>query len=178
MADNNDDYNRGGMLAFVFSMVFVFTFFLYLVVVHPGVDLGENVVDPNATPAEGEVQKFDMAGVAEPWVENADVATHGAGIYKANCAMCHGEKGMGDGAAGAALNPKPRNLVDGPWKLGGDSISLFKTLQNGIPGSSMAAYAHLKAHDRWALVQYIRSITKDKPADNEQAIKEFAASAK
>ncbi|MCE2944074.1 MAG: hypothetical protein LW828_05040, partial [Xanthomonadaceae bacterium] len=27
--------------------------------------------------------------------------------------MCHGNEGKGDGAAGAGLNPKPRNLVEG-----------------------------------------------------------------
>ena len=48
MAEYKDQYNRGGMLAFSFSMAFVFAFFFYLIFVHPGVDLKENVRDPKA----------------------------------------------------------------------------------------------------------------------------------
>ena len=33
-------------------------------------------------------------------------------VYKSRCATCHGEAGKGDGPAGAALNPKPRNYTD------------------------------------------------------------------
>jgi mono/diheme cytochrome c family protein len=34
----------------------------------------------------------------------------GKEIFEANCASCHGAIGKGDGAAAAALNPKPRDL--------------------------------------------------------------------
>ncbi|MCJ8275451.1 MAG: hypothetical protein HRT44_12660 [Bdellovibrionales bacterium] len=35
------DYNRGGMIAFAFSMVFTLAFFVYVAFVHIGVDLKE-----------------------------------------------------------------------------------------------------------------------------------------
>lgn len=35
------DYNRGGMIAFVFSMVVTVVFFIYIAFIHPGVDLKE-----------------------------------------------------------------------------------------------------------------------------------------
>ena len=35
------DYNRGGMLAFTFSMVLTLVFFVYVAFVHSGVDLKE-----------------------------------------------------------------------------------------------------------------------------------------
>lgn len=37
-------------------------------------------------------------------------------IYKSRCALCHGATGKGDGAAAAALNPKPRDLGDSAWQ--------------------------------------------------------------
>lgn len=178
MAENNQDYNRGGFITFVFTMVFVLSFFIYLVVIHPGVDMGEKVREVAESQEAVAPKLIDMATVKEPWVENAEVAQYGASFYKANCAMCHGANGMGDGPAGAALQPKPRNLVEGQWKNGGDSVALFNTITNGIAGSSMAAFGHFKASDRWALVQYIRSITKNKSADDAAKLKEFAASAK
>lgn len=176
MSENRDHYNRSGLLAFGFSMVFVFAFFFYLVVVNKGVDLGENVVDPNAIKADtGPV--FDITTVKEPWVSSPEMVTYGKKVFMTNCAMCHGNEGKGDGAAGQALNPKPRNLVEGKWTQGEGMISHFKVLQHGIPGSSMAAYAHFKPADRWALVQYIDSITNNKSKDDPAKVAEFAKTA-
>jgi mono/diheme cytochrome c family protein len=177
MAENNQDYNRGGFITFIFVMVFVVTFFIYLVVIHPGVDMGEKIQEV-ATAAEGAAAKpFDMTSVKEPWVENAEVAQHGATVYKANCVICHGDKGLGDGMGGASLNPKPRNLVEGQWKAGGDSIALFTTLTDGLAGSAMPAFKQISVADRWALVQFIRSITKNKGTDDAAKLKEFAGKA-
>jgi cytochrome c553 len=39
-------------------------------------------------------------------------AAKGEATYKTMCASCHGEKGDGNGPAGAALNPKPTNFTD------------------------------------------------------------------
>ncbi len=179
MAEKNQDYNRGGFITFIFTMVFVLTFFIYLVVIHPGVDMGEKVVDLADKANQPAAQKaLDITTIKEPWVENAEVVQYGMGVYKANCAMCHGDKGLGDGPAGMALNPKPRDLVEGQWKNGGDSIALFNTLANGIAGSSMPAFVQIKVADRWALVQFIRSITKNKGTDDAAKLSEFAGSAK
>lgn len=178
MADNNQDYNRGGFITFIFTMVFVLSFFIYLVAIHPGVDMGEKVKEIEAKIAAEAPKLIDITTVKEPWVENVEVVRYGAQIFKANCTMCHGEKGLGDGPAGMALVPKPRNFVEGKWKLSGDSAGLFSTISNGIPGSSMAAFAQIKVADRWALVQFIRSITQNKIADDAAKLKEFAGSAK
>ena len=37
----------------------------------------------------------------------------GKAKYDANCVGCHGATGKGDGAAAAALNPKPQDHTDG-----------------------------------------------------------------
>ena len=177
MSENRDEYNRSGLIAFAFSMVFCFAFFFYLVVVNKGVDLGENVVDPNAPVVEGAPAAFDIAQVKEPWVSTPEIVAYGEKVYKTNCAMCHGEKGLGDGAAGAGLNPKPRNLVEGKWTQGGGNIAHFNVLANGIKGTSMASYSHFKAADRWALVMFVESITQNKSTDDPAKVAEFAKTA-
>ncbi len=177
MSENRDEYNRAGFIAFAFTMAFCFAFFFYLVVVSKGVDLGENVVDPNAPVAEGAAPAFDITQVKEPWVSTPELVAYGQKTFAANCAMCHGAEGKGDGAAGAGLNPKPRNLVEGKWTQGEGVTSLFKVLQNGIKGSSMASYAHFKPADRWALVMYIDSITQNKSKEDPAKVAEFAKTA-
>lgn len=176
MSDQNDQYNHSGMMTFIFAMVFVLCFFVYVAFIHPGVDLKENIqVAEKITQGLAAV---DVSKIAEPWVENKDMIAHGKKVFTENCAMCHGAEGKGDGAAGQALNPKPRNLVEGPWKKGGGYLGLFNVVTNGLPGTSMAAYGHLKLVDRWALVQFINSITKAKVQEDAKKIAEFAKTAK
>lgn len=175
--NSNDQYNHGGMIAFIFSMAFVFVFFIYIVAIHPGIDLKENIQEPPSAEVAAE-PAIDVSKIAEPWVANEDMVKHGKKLFAANCAMCHGNEGLGDGAAGQALNPKPRNLVEGPWKKGGGFIGLYNVVTEGLPGTSMAAYGHMKSVDRWALVQFINSITKVKVNEDSKKIAEFAKSAK
>lgn len=178
MSESRDEYNRGGMNAFIFSMVFVCLFFIYVVAIHPGVNLGEKVVDPAAvTVASGE-PAFDITTVQEPWVKDDKVVAYGAKLYATNCAMCHGNEGKGDGPAGGGIKPPPRNLVEGKWTQGQGEIAHFNVVTNGIPGTSMAAFGHFKAADRWALVQFIDSITQNKSKDTPEQIAEFAKTAK
>jgi mono/diheme cytochrome c family protein len=179
----NDSYNKGGFIAFLFSMIFSLVFFVYVVFIHPGVNLKEvPEVAPaaDAKLAEGgeQTKDVDMAKVEKPWVENADVAAHGAKVFSNNCAVCHGPKGLGDGPAGMSLNPKPRNFVEGEWKAKGDSEGLFHTVSNGLPGTSMASFGHVPVADRWAVVQFIRSITKNKIKDDPAKLEAFAKTAK
>lgn len=178
MSESRDEYNRGGMNAFIFSMVFVCLFFIYIVAIHPGVNLGEKVVDPTAVAAASGEPAFDITTVKEPWVKDEKVVAYGAKVFATNCAMCHGNEGKGDGPAGQGLNPRPRNLVEGKWTQGEGSIAHFKVVTNGIQGSSMAAFGHFKAADRWALVQFIDSITQNKSKDTPEQIAEFAKTAK
>lgn len=179
--ESQDGVNSGGVVAFVFSMVVTFACFIYVTFFSGGVDLKEVKATDESSAATQTVaqveEKVDVSDVTEPWLPNEKMVKHGAAVYKMNCAMCHGVGGAGDGVAGGGLNPKPRNLIEGKWKQGGTSLQLFATLQTGVPGGSMQGYKDaLPAKDRWALVQFIRSITKDLPADNEADLKAKAPS--
>lgn len=37
-------------------------------------------------------------------------------LFSTRCAVCHGERGQGDGPGSAALTPKPRNFQDKTWQ--------------------------------------------------------------
>ncbi len=57
----------------------------------------------------------DVSKYAPPNADEIKItgdAAKGAATYKMFCASCHGATGKGDGAAAAALNPKPRDFAD------------------------------------------------------------------
>lgn len=176
-SNEKDQYNHGGMIAFMGSMVFVFVFFVYIVAIYPGINLNEDLQTPKPGSEIAEAPA-DISKVTEPWVANEEMVKHGKKLYAQNCAMCHGKTGLGDGDAGKALKPPPRNLVEGPWTKGGGYIGWYNVITDGLPGTSMAAYAHFKSIDRWAITQYIGSITNAKVTEDPAKVAEFAKTAK
>lgn len=169
MSANNDHHNQVGLYAFLGSLGFVFVFFFYIVFINKGVTLDEKISDP--IPA-GAV-KFDLASVKEPWLPNPEVAVAGQKLFVQNCAVCHGPKG--DLVGGI---PNARNLVEGQWKMGPGMIAHFKVLQNGIPGTQMVSVkATLKPNERWAVLNYIETLTKNKSPDKAEDVATFAKTA-
>lgn len=57
----------------------------------------------------------------------AQDAAKGKEVFTTTCAPCHGAEGKGDGAAAAALNPKPANLATSTT----DDAGLLKTVTEG-----------------------------------------------
>ncbi len=86
---------------------------------------------------------------------------HGAGLFAANCTVCHGVDGRGDGPLAKQLSVKPANLVaEHVW--GHADGELFWWLSHGIRGPkgqpAMPAFASvLSEDDRWALIDYLHA---------------------
>jgi mono/diheme cytochrome c family protein len=105
-----------------------------------------------------------------PWVAPASektkkspvAASHkaveqGKKVAEINCVSCHGKSGKGDGAAAAALNPRPADWTAKKIQEESDG-ELFWKITTGR--GAMPAWRHVPENDRWALVQYIRTLKK------------------
>ncbi len=68
---------------------------------------------PAPSPAPAPAEAAQPAAAAAP---AADPEAEAAEIFKTRCSTCHGLEGKGDGAAAAALNPKPRTFSDKEWQ--------------------------------------------------------------
>jgi mono/diheme cytochrome c family protein len=88
-------------------------------------------------------------------------AAKGKTVFATNCAMCHGDAGKGDGAAAAALVPKPRNFTDKALMSKKTDDDLFKVVTKGSPNTGMAPYEKmLSEDDRWNAIAFIRTLAK------------------
>jgi len=92
---------------------------------------------------------------------NATATAAGKKIYTQMCAICHGNKGKGDGMAGMSLNPRPTNFTTNKVQSQTDGAIYWKITEGRAP---MASYkTALKSNQRWQLVNYIRTFKKNKP---------------
>lgn len=97
----------------------------------------------------------EYAGKTNPL--GADAAAAGADVFKANCASCHGDAGHGDGPAGAALDPKPKNLAEFQSRAPDDY--LYWRVNTGKDGTSMVAWKGvLKDEQIWQVIAFIRTL--------------------
>ena len=85
--------------------------------------------------------------------------------YDANCVGCHGATGKGDGAAAAALNPKPGDMSDAKAMKALSDKYLFDIIKDG--GASQkkspimpASGKKLNDQEISDIVAYIRSLSK------------------
>ncbi|HEX7629307.1 MAG TPA: cytochrome c [Candidatus Methylomirabilis sp.] len=115
-------------------------------------------LDPTDTPimAKQVIPPIDPKTVLTP---NPELMARGKALYGQTCAPCHGTGGKGDGPAGKTLNPAPRNFTANlGWKNGTRLEDVYRTLDEGIRGSSMASYNYLSKKDRMALAHVVQSL--------------------
>jgi putative heme-binding domain-containing protein len=85
---------------------------------------------------------------ADALAANPEAVRTGMGIFRLRCADCHGVDGRG---------------VRGPdltqvWAAGRTADGLFRTITNGIPGTTMRPLERIREPEVWQLIAYLRSI--------------------
>ena len=104
------------------------------------------------------------------WAEG-DGPPPGKAAYEQHCVSCHGVEGKGDGPAGIAVLPMPRDFSVGQFKFDADGDGrtgtdrdLFLVIRDGgaVVGGNplMVPWGHLGDEPIHALVAYIRSLER------------------
>ena len=93
----------------------------------------------------------------------------GAGriVYEKHCRYCHGKLGLGDGAIGIALTPRPANFVNDTKRMAKSDEELYESISNGMQlaeggeGMAMPAWKFiLTAEERWDVLAYVRELER------------------
>jgi len=101
-----------------------------------------------------------------PLKPTPDVLAKGKAIFegKGTCFTCHGNSGKGDGVAGAALDPSPRNFTNPEFNKIRTPGEMFWVVKNGSAGTGMIAYnpAMINDEEAWEAITYARSLGGEK----------------
>ena len=81
---------------------------------------------------------------------------------KGNCIFCHGEAGSGNEANLARLRRKPADLTNKERMTAMSDGEVFWKVSKGITGIMPAGERRMNEEERWHVVNYIRTLAKDK----------------
>ena len=158
--DNIEKYNKGSiLLATAISLSFCLTLtILFSPDVKPAYSADEQVLKPRV-PAD---KLAEVKGLVNKVPANEKTLEEAKEIFfgKGACFTCHGEKGRGDGAAGASFNPKPRNFTDTDWQKARTDGEIFWAITNGTQYGMIPFEAMLSAEERWMMVNFVREFGK------------------
>lgn len=90
-----------------------------------------------------------------PIVPDDESLKIGASLFSQQCAVCHGEKGRGNGPAAKGLNNKPANFLDLKHSAIYGPGEKFWIIGNGSGETGMPPFPNLSLIDRWNLVNHI-----------------------
>ena len=83
-----------------------------------------------------------------PYTSASDLA-RGKQLFLGHCAPCHGPEGNGGKGANLAQPTLPR---------GADDAALFRTIQDGIPGTEMPKAWEMIDHEVWQVAAFVRTL--------------------
>jgi len=130
----------------------IIVFVVLCIVVSSSVDSHSVVNDRWEAPSSADTLK-------NPYTNSAETFIVGKKLFKQMCAICHGNRGRGNGIGGIGLPTKPTNLTSKVIQGQTDGAIFWKISEGRIPISPMAPYKSiLKEDQRWGLVNYIRTL--------------------
>jgi len=128
----------------------------FLLVASASIFMGFTLIN-NAFNQDKWVAPVAAKEIKNPFTGDASIAK-GKSIYVTRCVVCHGTTGAGDGPAGKALTPPAANHTADYVQNQTDG-EIFWKISEGR-GAMVGWKLILSEEDRWAVVNYIRTLAK------------------
>jgi mono/diheme cytochrome c family protein len=104
-----------------------------------------------------------LKAVKNPLPSSPKIIDDGKAIYegKGACFTCHGLSGKGDGDAGKALDPAPRNLTNPNFQKCKSDGEMYWVIANGFIEEGLLPKPHrgefiITEEETWAVIHYLR----------------------
>ena len=114
-------------------------------------------------------QRWDVVAYAYTLSAPKETVARGQELYAANCAECHGANGRGDGLGAASLQASTTDFTDQEEMAGKSAADLYQAITAGVPPTMPAFVDTISEDDRWALAEYLRTLSFTSPGENTAA---------
>jgi mono/diheme cytochrome c family protein len=126
---------------------------------------GERAPQPDFSKNTWELPE-DADKTTNPVPSSAESIAKGKELYmertKGNCVFCHGDTGSGNEANLPKLRRKPADLTNKERMTAMSDGELFWKISKGITGIMPAGEKRMTEEERWHVVNYIKTLAKDK----------------
>jgi mono/diheme cytochrome c family protein len=95
-------------------------------------------------------------------VASAAAQRAGRTLFLQSCAICHGERGDGQGARASAFATPPRDFTNEAWQRSTSPRRIYRAIRDGLPGTPMPAWRMLGDDALVNLTAYVVSLRRDK----------------
>lgn len=116
----------------------------------------------DSIPIEGAAYTLASGVPVNPVLADDVSISRGTQLYNINCVPCHGAKGKGDGVIGTFFKFKPADLTSFDVQQNSDG-ALFLVISTGVEGRMPPLNENFSVHERWDLVNFIRTLGKSNP---------------
>jgi mono/diheme cytochrome c family protein len=93
-------------------------------------------------------------------VASADAQRDGRPLFLRYCALCHGERGDGQGARLSAFATPPRDFTNAAWRDSTSAPRVFRAIRDGLPGTAMPPWRMLGDDALVNLTAYVLALRK------------------
>jgi mono/diheme cytochrome c family protein len=90
-----------------------------------------------------------------------EARARGGMLFRAHCALCHGERGDGRGARREGLTTPPRDFTSARWKASTSPRRVYFAIREGLAGTPMASWKALGEQDAWEMTAYVLSLSPE-----------------
>jgi high-affinity iron transporter len=100
----------------------------------------------------------DLPPGVEARLASPAARARGRQAYLEHCALCHGERGDGQGPRRSAFSEPPRDFTNLAWRRSTSPRRVYTAIRNGLHGTPMPAWAGLGDDTLGDLTAYVLSL--------------------
>jgi high-affinity iron transporter len=89
---------------------------------------------------------------------SVDARQRGRALYIDHCALCHGERGDGQGVRREGLSTPARDFTNPAWRQTTSPRHVFFAIREGRTGTPMPNWKSLTEQETWDLTAYVLSL--------------------
>ena len=116
---------------------------------------------PGCADSDGDLpREYRRLAVPDARLASAEAKIRGQMLFLEHCALCHGERGDGQGVRREGLTRSPRDFTNPTWRRSTSPRRVFYAIREGVPRTPMPNWKALSEQDAWHMTAYVLSLAQ------------------